>query len=130
MKLINISLILFAFIFSGCVTQNRDLDPTGPYGGDKILYEADNLILQVSAIFNDIEDLAQRNPGFVGTNEDFRNFVNQLRSDKKQWLTEALAARDLYAQTKSQVDLKSLEGKLAFLRQILIQANRYLITQS
>lgn len=130
MKLINVSLILFALLFSGCVTQQRDLDPIGPYQGDKILFEADNLILQASDIFKDIENLAQRNPGFVGTNGDFRNFVNQLRFEKKQWLTEALAARDLYAQTKSQVDLKSLEGKLAFLRQILIQANRYLISQS
>lgn len=130
MKLINTSLILLTFIFSGCVTQNRDLDPSGPYQGDKILYEADNLILQASDIFKDIEDLAQRNPGFVGTNDEFRDFVNNIRTDKKQWLTEVLAARDLYALTKSQADLKTLEGKLLFLRQILIQANRYLISQS
>lgn len=113
---------------SGCAsTGQQQLDPTGIYQGDKVLYDADGAILEADRIFDEIEGVATRNAAYVSTHAGAAAFVAKIVSGRAGWIRSAIAARDTYARTKSAADLSSLQGQVDFLRGLLEQARPMLL---
>jgi hypothetical protein len=116
---LTLMLAFMATLFAGCATKDRGLDPSGVYGGDKILYEADAAILEAKDGLDAILAWADRNAAYIATDEDAAGFVESVRDNRSRWLREALAARDAYELVKGQEQLGTLQGKLAILSRAL-----------
>jgi len=102
----------------GCSTT-RDLDPAGVYAGDRPLYEADRAILEAKDAFGMILEWAARNAGYIASDESAAEFVASVRDNRKQWLRDAIAARDAYELIRGPEQLSTLDGKLAILTRAL-----------
>lgn len=110
-------------IHTGCVSPNqRALDPAGAYSGDRVLYEFDGVILEVQRTIDDIINLAARNPGLIKPAE-----VARIKGKRAEWLSGAIATRDLYERTKGTANPTSLEGKIQFMRSILDELRPLLV---
>lgn len=122
LALMTFCLLSLSLYETGCQNTNRTLDPTGVYAGDMVLWSADGVILDASRVFDEVSALATRNPAAVAAQPKLKALVDKLATQRKTWLGNALKARDAYAASKSGVDLKTLEGQLTFLRNLLDEA--------
>ena len=111
-------LLLPVASFSGCSTP-RDLDPSGVYAGDRALYEADKAILEASDAFDVVLAWADRNAAYLAQDAKAAAFVADVRTNRKAWLRDALAARDAYALVRGSENLRTMEGALAVLTRAL-----------
>jgi hypothetical protein len=117
------------FLGTSC---NRALDPAGAYDGDKLLFAADGVIVDVNRICNDVQGLAARNPSvaaqpryatllaLVGKQRD--GVVERTPSgaiDSSEVLALLISARDGYRVTKSASALETLNDKLNLARSFL-----------
>ncbi len=128
-KLKNIGLafmIMLAFtavtISTGCASKN--LDPTGVYQGDRVLYEAENAI-------NTFHATART---FLVWEKDFRSVLpvkvsraaDFIRLNEQRWLDSAHALHDAYVRTPTVENKDKLQLGINLLRSALNEAAVYM----
>lgn len=111
-------------------SQNVQLDPAGPYRGDVALYRIDKEIIDTDAYFDELEEWSTRNAAYVAAHQNIANFVASMRERRSQWIAQALAARDVFARTRTIGDWNTLTGKLDILRGVLAEARLLLLVGS
>ena len=101
---LTVAMLLLAtplFLQSGCV-GDRELDPAGPYEGDRVLWELDGLIEETERIFDTVIALADRNPVAMQQNPQLRERVDRIRAEldgiprPEETLVKLFAVRDAY----------------------------------
>lgn len=111
----------------GCA-GNRQLDPAGSYQGDRLLWEADGAILEVSKTYDSIESLAARNPGPFTSNAKLRDLLAKVKKERDgtprpdEILTQLFGARDAYKASKTAANASALQSSLIVARSFLDQA--------
>jgi hypothetical protein len=124
--------------FTGCVSpENRQLEASGPYQGDFVLWAADSLIVDIGDAIVEVEKLAERNPA-VAARPDVakilaeihrqRDGVVERNSDGTISTHEVYAllilSRDAYAAAKTSANASDLQSKTVLARSILMEAKR------
>jgi hypothetical protein len=107
-----------ALFSTGCQTT-RDLDPTGDYAGDRVLYEADALALKVFDSIDALTDFAARNPAVVAESDSFRELLDKIETNRAKWKDDFFKARDTYETVKTLANRDRLELSTQMLRAIL-----------
>lgn len=116
---------------SGCINRGQ-LDPAGPYQGDTLLVQVDEVIVQTTAVFDDIIALADRNALAVAANPRLAEAVAKIRAEldgdpqPQETLTRLFLARDAYEAAKSLSSGESLRGEIAVARTALETARALL----
>ena len=76
------ALLLMASLFlAGCPTTDRTLDPAGPYGGDRVLFELDTAIDETTETIDAVLQWAERNQAFVNSRPDVAEKVAKVRAE-------------------------------------------------
>lgn len=115
-----ILLAFAAYFFAGCQTT-RDLDPEGVYQGDRVLFNADALALQVFDSIDSIQAFASRNPSIVAESESFQSLLSKLAENRQKWKDDYFAARDSYEAAKTLANRQQLDISLEVLRAVLTE---------
>ena len=109
-------------LFAGCQT-NRNLEPGGAYS-DVILYNADTIIDDTISTMEAFQMWAARNQLYISQNDRARQLLGKVNleldgiANPDEILVQAVMARDLYAVTVSDKDLKSLQSKLTLVNEL------------
>jgi hypothetical protein len=115
-----IIILAFALALTGCGT----LDPSGPYAGDKTLYQADQTIATSYAV---LDSFLQWEKHVGRSKPDVHALAEQIRREGPNWFRSATAIRDAYAAEPTPEKRKSLQSALAILQTALNEASVYLL---
>lgn len=107
--------------FLGCQSNSRELAEGGVYAGDKILYGAEAAIVEADDAMGAFLAFADRNPGYVRASERLSGLVEEVRSNRDEWIREAITARNIYEESRSIGDASTLSSRLTLLRSILLR---------
>lgn len=116
---LSLLVLALAALFSGGCQTTRDLDPTGDYAGDRVLYEADALALKVFDSIDALTDFAARNPAVVAESDSFRELLDKIETNRAKWKADFFEARDTYETAKTLANRDRLELSTQMLRAIL-----------
>lgn len=118
------------FVASTC--SQRQLDPAGPYAGDTLLATFDQVLIQTTAVFDDVIALADRNPAVVAANPKLAEGVAKIRAEldgvphPNETLTRMFAARDAYKAARNSITGEALTKEIATARTVLETARTLL----
>ncbi len=96
----------------GCGT----LDKTGPYKGDKALYDADQTIVTSASLFQTFASWEYENRAALAKYPDIKAYADRVRLGAPQWTASALKARDVYATTGTPENRDILATAIAVLK--------------
>lgn len=125
-------LVALSLSLSGCPSLTRELDPGGPYAGDRLLYQFDGVITEAFDVFTDVVGLADRNPAVVAAHPDLAAKVAAIRAEitppalPDETLVKLYAARDAYVIAKTAANAQALETNIATARTLLETARSVL----
>lgn len=114
---------------SGCVT--RQLDPSGPYHGDLILYQVDGVIVDLDTAYDEFEALAARNPGFFGSNEKAAALLDRIKIERdgiwesNEVLASLFMARDAYVHARDGTSHSNLRLAIQAARAFIMEIKAY-----
>jgi hypothetical protein len=125
MKKLIAPLIAVSILLTACGT----LDPTGPYKGDKVLYDADIVIVTSYDIIHEFVLFEYTNrETLLVINPAIKEAADKVRKDAPQWFGTALALRDAYSVNPSGGSRDALQTSLRVLRVAALESTRYLAT--
>lgn len=116
---------------SGCVT--RQLDPSGPYHGDLILYQADGVIVDLDRAYDEFTALALRHPAFFTSNEKAASLFAQITVERDgiwesdEVLAALFMARDAYVHARDGASHANLRGAIQAARAFIMELQAYAI---
>jgi hypothetical protein len=120
-------LIAFALIGTMCVPACRQLNPSGVYKGDDILYRADLTITTSYQVMHTFVKWEYENRVVVAKWPEIKHSADVVRLNAKQWLGTAIALRQTYSANPTAENRTSLETALAVLQTAMNQATAYML---
>lgn len=124
MKRINITLAFLVLLVSACGT----LDKTGPYAGDRILYEADQTIATSYAFLDTFVTWEKTNAAGLTAQPAIHQVADKIRREAPQWFASAVVLRDAYAREPTPANRQSLAAVLGVIQAALVEATHYMLT--
>lgn len=124
--------LLLSPLFLATTCNQGQLDPAGPYGGDKLLYDFDGVIVETTKTFQEVVALADRNAVFVANRPDLAEKVAKIRAEidgapnPTETLVRLHTARDAYLAAKSATSEAALRKEIATARTLLATARAIL----
>jgi len=118
-----VTLLFCAGLLAGCGTLN----PEGPYGGDKALYDADSTITMTYDALHAFVKWEYENRAALASMPEIKHHSDTIRKQAPQWFNSAVAIRDAYQQAPSAGTRDALMSSLAVLRQAMTEATRFYI---
>lgn len=117
-----LAVIAFAFVSVGC----RNLAPDGPYKGDKLLYEADTVIVTSYDTLHTFVQWEHDNRQSLAAWPEIKISADVIRLRSRDWLTTAIAAREAYSVAPNADNRDKLTRAIAVLRSALNESVKYL----
>ena len=124
-------LLALAPLFTGS-TCSRDLDPLGPYAGDRLLWEIDGVIDETTQAFDAVIAWADRNPEYLAENASIAEKVAKIRAEldgvpaPDETLTRLHRVRDAYVAARSSTNTEAVRSEIAAARTALATARNLL----
>lgn len=117
-------LAALAFL-SACGT----LDPSGPYKGNKVLYDADQVIATSYDLLHTFVTWEFQNRAALASQPEVTKYADYIRVNAPKWFTTAVALRDTYKTASTSANASALSTALQVLQTAVAQATGYLATQ-
>lgn len=119
-KLTSILLIPFILILASCGTLN----PEGAYKGDKILYNADKVIVTANDSFQAIVSWEFENKDIIKQNwpeiaSKLKKVTDEIRLNSDIWLETAIKSRDTYEAVKTEENANVLRKSIDVIKNVL-----------
>lgn len=111
-----------AMLMAGCGT----LDPTGPYHGDKVLYDADVMIATSYETIHTFVTWEYVNRQSLASKPAIKVAADKMRTDAPRWFATALALRDSYQDNPNDGTRDALQRAVDVLRTAMIESTKYL----
>lgn len=121
-KLFAVGLFASTWLLAGC----GSLDPSGAYGGDKLLYTADRTIVESYDLFHTFVLWEYDYRSELSRWPEIKQAADHVRANAQDWIRTATAMRDAYAAAPSGANGKALSASLATLKAAMAEATRYL----
>lgn len=118
-------------LFTGS-TCSRDLDPLGPYAGDRLLWELDGVIDETTQAFDAVIAWAERNPEYLAENASVAAKVAAIRAEldgvpaPDETLTRLHRVRDAYRAAKTAANTEAVRSEIVAARTALSTARNIL----
>lgn len=96
----------------GCGT----LDKSGPYGGDKVLYDADQTITTSAALFHAFVTWEYENRAALAKYPEIKQYADKVRMGAPAWTSTAIKYRDAYLASGAPGDKDALVLALSVLK--------------
>lgn len=131
-RLAPLFLLFTASLFMAASCGQGQLDPSGPYAGDKLLYDFDGVIVEATKTFQEVSALADRNAVFVANRPDLAANVAKIKAEidgvpqPSETLVRLHLARDAYLAAKSATNTEALRKEIATARTLLETARAIL----
>lgn len=113
------SLIL---LLPGCAV----LDKSGPYGGDTLLFNADQTITAGYSTLRTFVKWEKDNRDALAAWPEVRKSADHVRLNAQRWIDSAIALRERYAANKTQANRNALTDGLRVIRTAMTEATKYL----
>lgn len=114
-------------LFQAC--KSGTLDPTGPYAGDKTLYDIDASIAAGKATVDAFLNFEKANHDLiVSTHPEIHAFAEKLRVSGKKDFQTAVEARDVYKAAATPANKAAFDAVWKTVADELAQAGSYLST--
>lgn len=120
-KLQLVPLLALLAILAGCGT----LDPTGVYKGNKVLYDADQVIATSYDILHTFVVWEYQNRKLIN-NPQVTAAADNIRVNAPRWFASAIALRDTYKANATSANATALQTALALLHTAVSEANTWL----
>jgi hypothetical protein len=118
-----IALIAFTAYLPGC---NHSLDPAGVYGGDKILYEADQALANSYDAMDVFLQWEFNNRNAIGVvTPAMHAAAENIRLNAPEWFRSLTKVRKAYAADPSPENRLKLENALGIVRAAMTEAKKY-----
>lgn len=117
--------IWIAFALLAFVPSCGTLDPAGAYKSDKVLYDADAVIVSSYDVIRSFVVFDAQQGANAAPN--MRMAANRIRLTAPQAFQSAIAVRDAYAAAPNSSNSTALAKALAVLRAASIEATRWLV---
>ena len=117
------SLLAVLAIVPGCGT----LDKSGPYAGNKVLYQSDLTLATAYDIIDGFLVWEMNHRGKPECPKAVTDAADQMRVKAPTAFAAALSARDVYARASNSANQDALMTSLAALQGLVAIANQYLI---
>lgn len=116
--------VVASIAFTAC--SHRDLDPSGVYKGDKVLYEADLAITSSYAILDTFVTWEYTNRALLASEPRVTQSADRIRAQAKQWFASAHALRAAYAVSPTSQNAAALQKILFVIQAAVIEASTYM----
>jgi hypothetical protein len=114
------TLLMLSLLLTGC----RSLDPSGPYKGDKVLYDADTVIASSYDIMHTYVKWEYDNRANVSL--EVTRSADNIRKNGQKWIWSAIALRETYKASPAPNREDALNSALAILRTAMLEATKYM----
>lgn len=111
--------------FTGCGT----LDTSGPYAGNKVLYQSDLTLATAYGVIDGFLVWETAHRGKPECPAEVTQAADNIRLKAPVAFAAALAARDTYMKATTTTNADALQVTLTALQQLVSIANQYLIPQ-
>jgi hypothetical protein len=115
-------LLALLVLLAGCAK----LDPSGPYHGDRVLYNADNAIVTANAVFVSFMKWEYDNRETLAKWPEIRKTADRVRANNRDWLETAIKARNNYKVIRNTTTENALTDAVKVLTDTIIDAQKYL----
>jgi hypothetical protein len=112
----------FGCLLAGCGTLN----PAGAYGGDAVLYQADQTISTSFAVLDQFVTWEKSAAPTLVDQPQIHAAAERIRQEAPAWFAHAIAVRDAYAANKTAENAAALNVALAVIQQALTEATTYM----
>ena len=121
------ALALVGLCAGGCKTQT--LDPSGPYKGDKVLYNVDFTLRTAYDGVHAFVKYEYDHRAELASVPEIKKAADKIRAQAPGLFKEAIAARDIYAASPTPENQSKLDAILEKIHLLLVEANRYTLSQ-
>ena len=104
----------------------RNLDPSGPYAGDKLLYTADDTITTGKDLLDLFLGWEKRSRTTLAGVPEVRRTADHIRANGKQWFATAIRLRETYNSAKTDANASALREALKVIQVALMESSAYL----
>lgn len=111
---------------AGC---QHNLDPAGPYKGDKVLYEADGAIITGHDLLQDFVTWEKDYRPTLAKFPEIRKLADVVVEKGPSWFSTALALRDAYKADPTAANKGALQTGVSVLKAAISEATKYLTDQ-
>jgi len=124
--------VMLAFTVSGSVGCKTTLDAAGPYAGDTVAFNAEDIIGDADEVFTKVFELELSHFDRVSKVDltranEVREAVNRIRIAAWTAKAEAVAANELYKSLPSRENTLAKDRAIAVLRGVIARASYWLI---
>src|SRR3954468_15140403 len=102
----NILILICALALTACTST---LPQSGPYQGDKVLYDADQTIATAYTALDVFVTWEKQNAAALSSQPQIHGAAERIRKGAKEWFRSAIVTRDAYAKDRT------TENRSAFL---------------
>lgn len=116
--------LIAALLLVGCGTLN----PIGPYKGDKVLYDADQVIVTGYDILHIYVTWEYQNREALAVEPKIKASADHVRTNAKKWFSTAKELRSVYVSSATDTNKTALQKAIAVIRAAVVEASSYLLT--
>lgn len=117
---------LFSLIALLAIVGCAQLDKSGPYKGDTVLYNADNVITSSYDILHEFVKWEYANRSSLSSQPAIREAASQIRLNASKWIDTAIVLREAYAADPSDANKTALNTGIGVLRAALGEVTKYM----
>jgi hypothetical protein len=116
--------LIAVLLLVGCGTLN----PTGPYKGDRVLYDADQVIVTGYDLLHVYVQWEFSNREALATHPEIKVTADHVRVNAKGWFRTAKNLRAAYAVSATDINKTALQQAISLIRAVVAEATGYLTT--
>jgi hypothetical protein len=120
-------MLMLAMLFAGCQTT---LDSGGPYGDDKILFRAEQAIVETADAMDTFLKWEHDNQVILASRPEIKKYADVVRVDGRVWIESAMALRDTYKANPTTDNKAKLQTSIALLRTMLSEIAIHMARQT
>jgi alpha-galactosidase len=122
---LSLVMLVCVTLFSAGCASNTQLDPSGVYQSDQILFTADKAITGSYSAFDSFVKWEYENRQALSRWPEIKAAADNIRTNAKSWIGSATVLREAYRSSPTPENRKSLESSVAILRAALNQVASY-----